>query len=248
MTPDRQPVPIRYSYSFVFDNGTEKRFEFLLDEKTLQLIPHRNSANNPQWTALGFNQCDHCPLGSEVEYCPVAVNLTPLIDTFKDSLSFEGAQVTVETAERTYVKKTAVQKGLSSMIGLIMVTSGCPIMDKLRPMARFHLPFASGIETFYRAISMYLTAQFFIKQEGGEPDWELKNLIGIYKEISRVNKGMSGRLSSASNKDANINALVILHAFGEAVPFFVENGLEQIESYFFSYLKNKQRIADTAQS
>jgi hypothetical protein len=121
------------------------------------------------------------------------------------------------------------------LIGVIMVTSGCPVMDKLRPMARFHLPFATAIETFYRAISMYLTAQFFVSRNGRKPDWGLKVLVDIYKEISTVNKGMSRRLSSASNKDANINALVILHAFGEAVPYFIENGLSQIESFFASY-------------
>ena len=53
-----------------------------------------------------------------------------------------------------------------SLIGIYMVTSGCPIMDKLRPMARFHLPFASTEETIYRAISTYLLGQYFLEQKG----------------------------------------------------------------------------------
>ena len=34
--------------------------------------------------------------------------------------------------------------------GLIMATAGCPWTDRLRPMARFHLPFATEAETVYR--------------------------------------------------------------------------------------------------
>ena len=37
-----------------------------------------------------------------------------------------------------------------------MALSGCPVLEQLKPMARFHLPFASVEETIYRAASMYL--------------------------------------------------------------------------------------------
>lgn len=118
-----------------------------------------------------------------------------------------------------------------------MVTSSCPIMDRLRPMVRFHLPFATSRETVYRAVSMYLTAQFFIMRKGGKPDWELKNLAQIYKAVSLVNKGMSKRISNASNKDANVNAVVILHSIGESLPYVIENGLNEIEPLFSDYVK-----------
>jgi len=52
-----------------------------------------------------------------------------------------------------------------------------PIFEKLKPMVRFHLPFASIEETKYRAISMYLLAQYFLYQQGSQPDWDLKNWL-----------------------------------------------------------------------
>ncbi|MEK7768273.1 MAG: hypothetical protein AAB286_00960, partial [Pseudomonadota bacterium] len=112
-----------------------------------------------------FSHCSNCPLGDSVEYCPVAVNLSRVVETFRDNNSFEQTSVTVEAPERTYSKNVQLQKGISSLIGMIMVTSDCPIMDNLRPNARFHLPFATSMETFYRTVSMYFTAQYFLMQK-----------------------------------------------------------------------------------
>jgi hypothetical protein len=145
--------------------------------------------------------------------------------------------VTVETPERTYFKETTLQKGLSSIIGIYMVTSNCPVMDKLRPMVRFHLPFATPTETLFRTVSTYLTGQFLVMRDGKIPDWDLRKLIEIYKSVSLVNRGVSRRISKASDKDANVNAVIILHAFGDAVPYFIENGLEEIRHFFDVYSK-----------
>ncbi len=240
--PDIKPTDtIQFMYKFKFDNGTEKVFAVLLDAVTLELRSNKDLPK-PEWTKLKYHQCEQCPLSDNVEHCPIAVNLSNLVDTFKDSASFENTCVTVETTERSYIKQTSLQKGLSSLIGMIMTTSGCPVMDKLRPMARFHLPFATTVETFYRAVSMYLTAQFFVMQKGKKPDWELKNLLEIYKAISKVNRGISQRLSNASSKDANVNAVVILHAFGEVLPYVIENGLAEIEYLFTEYIKRTDDV------
>ena len=48
---------------------------------------------------------------------------------------------------------------MSSVLGLIMATAGCPWTDRFRPMARFHLPFASEAETVYRSVCMFLLAR-----------------------------------------------------------------------------------------
>lgn len=234
MTDTNQRKTVRYVYRFEFDNGLVKEFEVVLDAETLGFLSNKETPK-PEWTKLKYSPCEHCPLAEGTEYCPVAVNLANLVETFKDFTSIENAIVTVQSAERNYSKRAALQKGLSSLIGIIMVTSGCPIMDKLRPMARFHLPFATAVETFYRSLSMYLTAQMFLMRTGKTPDWELKEFVKLYETISKVNQGMARRLSSASEKDANVNALVILHAFGEAIPYFVENGLADIGNLFSIY-------------
>lgn len=228
-----QSETVRFLYKFLFENGNVKEFEIVLDPATLEMISTKKEG--PDWTRLRYSQCENCPLSAKEEYCPIALNLSHAVETFRDSLSFEKATVTVETSERSYAKETTLQKGLSSLVGLMMVTSGCPVLDKLRPMARFHLPFASSLETFYRALSMYLVAQFFLMRSGKNPDWELKDLVEIYKNIKLVNRGMSQRLASASTKDANVNALIILHAFAEAVPYFISSGLNDIEKLFDVY-------------
>ena len=223
-------------YRFQFEDGSNKDFEIKLDSETLELRLD-SGRPRPEWAKLKFHQCENCPLDSSVEYCPVALNLASLVESFQDSISYEKTDVTVITKEREYKKKKTLQKGLSALIGIYMVTSNCPIMDKLRPMVRFHLPFATSNETIYRAVSMYLVSQFFVMRSGGHPDWDLKRLSDIYKAISFVNKGMSQRVSNASNKDANVNAVVILHSLGDSVPFVIENGLVEIEYLFREYLR-----------
>jgi hypothetical protein len=231
MNQNTQPKTISFRYTFEFENGSAKTFEIVLDDDTLELVPEKDIPK-PEWAKLGFFPCEHCPLDPHVEYCPVAVNLSHIVSEFKDSVSHEKTKVTVETPERTYFKATTLQKGLSSIIGIYMVTSNCPVMDKLRPMVRFHLPFATPTETMFRTVSTYLTGQFLVMRDGKKPDWELQNLVEIYKAVSAVNKGMSHRLSNASIKDANVNAVIILHSFGDAVSYFIENGLAEIRHLF----------------
>lgn len=229
---------IRILYKFQSEDGSERGFEAVLDGKTMEL---RNDLppTLPSWTKLTFNQCENCPLGIEVEHCPVAANLSGLIESFKFSTSYESIFVVVETPERSYGKQTTVQNALSSLMGIYMVTSNCPIMDKLRPMVRFHLPFASATETVYRSVTMYLLAQFFKKQKGKKPDWDLERLVDIYKEISKVNKGMWNRVSAASSFDANVNALIVLNTFGDALRFSIKKGLDDLEKLFGNYMEEE---------
>ncbi len=119
-----------------------------------------------------------------------------------------------------------------------MVTSGCPVMDKLKPMVRYHLPFATEDETRYRVISMYLIAQYFIHRKGEEPDWDLKNLVKIYDEVRVVNKSFSKRLSNIKIEDASINALIILDCFADFVKFSISKDmLDDMKTMFRAYLE-----------
>lgn len=231
MSGNQQGNALRYVYKFKFEDGVEKNFEIRLNADTLELLPQKDLPK-PDWTKLKYFQCTNCPLGDDVAYCPVAVNLSNLVETFKDSISHKSTSVNVKSPERTYEKETTLQKGLSSIIGMYMVTSNCPVMDKLRPMVRFHLPFATSQETIYRAVSMYLTKQYFVMRKGGNPDWGLQNLSQIYKAISQVNVGMSERLRHASTEDASVNAVIILSSFSNIVDYSLENGLDEIEYLF----------------
>jgi len=227
---------MQFSYTFELAGGAERKFDVHLDADTLALVPATDVVTRA-WTKLAYFKCANCPLDDDVEDCPVAVSLATLVETFKDSHSFEHATVTVESDQRVYVKETTVQKGLSSIIGIYMVTSDCPVMDQLRPMVRFHLPFASVEETVYRAVAMYLVAQYLRMRRGKRPDWSLEHLGEIYAEVAKVNDGMSERLRHASSEDANVNAITILSTQGGMVPMYLDSILDDMAPLFRAFIE-----------
>ncbi|HVN47380.1 MAG TPA: hypothetical protein VMU30_01020 [Bacteroidota bacterium] len=226
-------------YKFQFEDKTEKHFDIVLNAKTLEVI-QSPSAVQPEWTRLQYHQCENCPLSEAVKHCPVALNISHLIDEFKFATSYDKTWVVVETAERTYASDTTVQNGLSAILGIYMTTSNCPVMDYLRPMVRFHLPFATAQETVMRAVSMFLIAQYFRDRKGLAPDWTLEKLVEIYKEVAKVNKGMWNRFSHASSFDANVNALIVLNTFGDALRYSIKKDLEDLAYLYTKYFDQEQ--------
>ena len=141
----------------------------------------------------------------------------------RDSISCEDVDVLISTEARTYMKRTSVQAGVSSLVGLYMATAGCPIMQRLRPMVYCHLPFATLEETVYRVLAMYMLAQHFVYREGGEPDWELKGLVKVYDDVRLVNEHFARRLMCAAREDASLNALVQLDVLADFTGFADDN-------------------------
>lgn len=232
---------LAFNYRFTFANGKVHEFYIELDKENLSLrFPHKDSY--PDWTRLSHHQCANCPLNEkDSPRCPVAQNLVDVIEFFKDAVSHERAKVEISSESRTYSKETALQDGISSLVGIVMVTSGCPIMDKLKPMVKTHLPFATGEETMYRAISMYLLAQYFTYKRGGKPDWDLDNLAKIYEAVRVVNKSFCQRLSSACVQDANLNAVIHLDCFADRAAFSLEEKhLDTFEKLFEAYFNPEE--------
>jgi len=131
---------ILIEYRFRFDSGPDKLFVVRLHPKNLQLVLDP-TAHHPPWTRLEHHQCPNCPLRStQSPHCPAAVGLADLMDSFKDCLSTEPAQIIVAVESREYRKQAPVQYGVSALMGLLMATSGCPVTEKLRPMVHVHLP------------------------------------------------------------------------------------------------------------
>ena len=151
-------------------------------------------------------------------------------------MSFDEVTIDVSTNERIVSQKTTVQRGISSLMGLINATSGCPHTLFFRPMARFHLPFADSYETTYRVASMYLLTQYFLNQAGKEIDLELAGLKRIYKDIQTIDQAMIDRLRVAVKKDVVINALTILDALAKLVPMAIEESLGEIHHLFRPYI------------
>ena len=224
-------------YEFKLGDGRTKQFSVRLAKPSLQFIAVPSAAIRP-WTRLTHHQCANCPLAPATHPdCPIAANLADIIEAFKDSLSIEEADITIRSESRTYHKRSSLQYGIGSLMGLCMVTSGCPILDKLRPMVYTHLPFSSLEETLYRAASMYLFAQYFRQQQGETPDWNLAGFTGIYEDIATVNQSFTQRLLSINPRDASLNALIGLDCFASAGAFSgIEENVKEFAPLFAAYL------------
>lgn len=233
-----EKTPLFYRYHFVFDSDHAVDIKINLDPETLQFIPS-DKQPAPYWARFDYLVCEGCHLNiSDQSFCPVAVNIASVIKAFKDAYSYDVVDVTVETQDRMYAKlQVPIQQPLSSLLGIIMVTSGCENLDKLRPMAKYHLPFASTEETIYRATSMYLLAQYLRYKKGLKPDWDMTELVDIYDNIDQINANICKRLQEASKKDASLNAVVILDVFAQMISTSFEYTLKDFEYLFAPYLE-----------
>lgn len=226
------------TYRFDLPNGQRHSFAVELDRDTGEYSSVA-PATTPEWTNLGFHQCKGCPLSvSAIRRCPAAVRLSEVIDRFADLVSYDQVQVTVEMEERSVSAGITAQQGIASLMGLIMASSGCPHTAVFRPMARFHLPFSSELETAYRVASMYLLAQHFAAREGAPADIELKNLAAVYNGVHAVNRGIAQRLRAAIRQDAVVNAVVLLDVYTSLVPGAVDELLDEIKPTFTALLNN----------
>ena len=228
---------IRFSYKFIFRDGMERVFEVLLDARDLSLI-QKPRDTYPAWTKLANHKCPDCPLSeSDHDHCPTAASLVGLIDFCQGLQSIQNVTVVVQVPQRTYSQETTLQMGLSALAGIHMA-AGCPVLAKLRPMVRFHLPFADPDETAYRVFSMYFLAQFFRARQGQPPDWEMVNLAETYRKIAAVNSAFCQRLLSTVTKDAALNAIVNLAAFGSFIGSCIdEDHLRSLEGFFTPYFE-----------
>jgi hypothetical protein len=135
--------PLRIRYRFDLPDGSQKTLDFSFDAATFKL-QNPPPADPPFWTELKFNRCSNCPLKEqEHPHCPAALQMASALEPLKALVSFDTVGVTVLQPERKVYAETTVQQAMSSVFGLIMATAGCPWTDRLRPMARFHLPFAA---------------------------------------------------------------------------------------------------------
>lgn len=229
--------PIDIHYIFTFKDKKKNHVHLYLNPETLDLIADIPE-KLPSWTNLDFHQCPNCLLKiPSSPKCPVAVHLVKLLEIFEHLQSHDIILVEIITPERIIFRETSSQKGLSSLVGLIMAACGCPHTVFLRPMARFHLPFANALETVYRATSMYLLAQYFLRIHGQKADLELDGLKKIYSNIQIINKAMIDRLRAITDRDVALNALVILDTFAQTVPLIIDESLDEISHLFIPYLR-----------
>jgi Domain of unknown function (DUF6901) len=235
-------------YRFTLEDKSLEVFNIELDSKSLEstLLPPKQL---PSWTRLDFHKCTHCPLSSRTHrHCPLAARLVKVVSRFDGLLSYDRAHLEVITEERHVSSETSVQRGIGSLIGLVIATSGCPHTAFFKPMARFHMPFAGREETIYRATSMYLLAQYFLKKQRRKADFSLKGLQLIYRNMQIVNAAVIERLRSVTESDSMVNAVVVLDIYAKTVDMMIERSLQNVRELFtpfFEMGRNRRAVRDS---
>lgn len=212
----------RITYVLSID-GVEHRFDVDLDRPSTS---RRGSL--PVWTALEHERCPHCPLplGDDAA-CPAAADLAPVVERFSQLSSIARASVRVETPEREVRKETDAQIALSALMGVIMATSGCPILRRLKPLATMHLPFATAAETIHRTLGVHLVRALI----DGKPA-DIHELRQYYDDVDTLNFAFMTRLRTAAEKDASLNALIVLQSGSALVSVSLEDGMRRVRSMY----------------
>lgn len=221
---------IEITYIFHYQTKDEHSYPLRFEADTMALVQDKRETP-PDWARLENNKCTNCPLNEKDHpYCPVAKNIALLNSKFVHEVSFRPTVVCVQTKERTYLKNATVQEGLYGIFGLVMATSGCPHMELFKPMARFHLPFSSTMETMVRNTSLYLLKQFLLKKNGMPFDADFKNLEHLLRQVQEVNRGFIKRIRTLSQTgDAERNAIVSLDGFAGILSIELSSDFDKMQ-------------------
>ncbi len=225
-------------YVFTFADGKKEVFHYRFNDNPFQLI--QKPIDNPkEWINIEFHRCPDCSLDSgTTKYCPQAANLLPLIYAFDNARSYDPVHLSVITDDRIISQDTTVARGVSSLMGLIIATCGCPSTRFFIPMGRFHLPLATQEETLFRAAASFLLTQYFLKKSGSPADLKMDGLIKIYHEIQTVNQYMLKRLRSAVKTDSTVNALILLDVYAKFALIDIDECLDEIFYLFQPFLES----------
>lgn len=227
--------PLVFTYRLTFEDQVSETFTLRLDPRSFELVDNLPKPL-PSWTELTFHQCPHCPLDSRTNpYCPLTVHLAAIVTRFSDILPYKRAHLDVSTDDRTISQDTTVQAAVGSLMGIVMAGSGCPYTAYFKPMARFHVPLATPDETIYRAVSMYLMAQYFLHKDGHQIDCDLNGLTQIYEDIHTVNATLAERFLAASKRDSSIDAVVQLDLYAMTFLGILEEPLEALRPLFTAF-------------
>ena len=224
---------IRYRFDFDKDNV----LEFACDPNG-DTSRETGEETIVDWLRLDRHRCPHCEVPLQSRWtCPAALSLLPVIRAFSNRISHETVKVTVMRDDLKLEAVTSTQQAVRSLVGLLLALSSCPVMMRLRPMAYFHLPFGDTPHTVFRAVGMFLTAQYMRQLEGLTPEWNLQGLLDAYSKLHQINAKLAARLREAAKKDATVNSVVILDVLSYEVEMSIEKNLMTLKPLFAGYLK-----------
>lgn len=224
------------TYTVTAAGGPSRAFPVRLHRTTLRLLADPDLPL-PPWTRLAYCPCPGCPLpAAPAAHCPAAVGLAPIVAAFHDTWSTEPVEVTVATSARLVTKRTGLHEALSGLVGLTLMTCGCPRLAPLRPLALGHLPFSDLEEMFARIATLYAFAQIRRHQRGLAADWAFAGLAALTTDVAAVLQGLLDRLEEVSHKDAVRNALIQMHCYVQYVsPSTLPDRLAHLDPHFSAY-------------
>jgi hypothetical protein len=220
------------TYKFFENTKAPVLIALEFDDKTYKLIPEKNN-DLPHWTELNHHKCSNCPLSDDVTHCPTAIGISQFLSHFTEKFSYEKTVIEVETPTRSIVTKSTFQNGIASLLGLVCATSGCPHTKFLRPLARFHLPFANEQETVFRTLSAWLLVQYAENIANGKQQaLTFDQLNENYAKLSIVNSFLAERLRDGVKRDAALNAVIILDGLALITPENTDGSFMDLENVF----------------
>jgi hypothetical protein len=216
-------------YSFSFDD--DKDLSYTIDVDRSGMRKEFNKNNIPEWVLLSHCKCSNCPLSDEdTPVCPAAFDIQDVIEDFQSKPASQKVNINVIASDRSYSKRTNVEEGLRSLMGLVLATSQCPILSQLKPMAIHHMPFSSSNEFILRSVSVYLLQQYFEYREEKKPDWDLKGLIDRNKQLQLVNQALWQRIHLDNNNDSNLKTLLSFFSMSSSVSVSLETQLQKLKA------------------
>jgi hypothetical protein len=112
-----------------------------------------------------------------------------------------------------------------------MASSSCPHLEWLRPLARFHLPFASVDETLFRVLSLQLLSEFFAKERREVKD-SAQTIKNRYKSLEILNHAFIKRIRTYCSGDADKNAIAALDIWVQTFELHHDTDFKALKEYF----------------
>lgn len=226
-------------YTFRLQDGKTEKFQLRLDPRTLEKVPSA-PARLPQWTTLHHCRCINCPLDPRAAHCPAAAGMSLWWERFGPLLSAGMVLMKVKTPQRLISVRTTGQSGLASLLGLMMVVSGCPRTAFLKPLTRLYLPCSENAESVWRTLSSYLMVQYFNRWAGSPAEIDLDALRQVYGELQETHRGFAARLRSVRISAADTDGAAVSDLFSGCLPSRINALIEEIRHLFTPFLSGIQ--------
>ena len=215
-------------YTLTFDDASS--VECMIDTERQASGDPAGAA--PDWTRLTHHQCSNCPLSAQQHsHCPAAQDIAKIVERFKEVPSHQAVRVRADMLERSHSRDTDLQTALQSVLGLMMATSACPVLSRMKGPARLHMPFATVDDTLFRMVGAYFIGQYHRARHGQDADWTLHSLAEFYEQVQTVNRHLRMRLDAMAGSDAHLNAIVSLMGVSMLVSFSLDQNLENLRPY-----------------